>query len=137
MLEPEIKKDELISDKMVRQFSILLFLLSIALIVYSISIKANPNAFLILFLLGILGIIYPNFNRPLFFLLFVLIKPIGHFLGHFLLVVIYYLVLTPLAIIFRLAGRDVLKIKRPQTQSYWETINQSSNKLVYLRQYQK
>ena len=51
---------------------------------------------------------------------------IGHVLGiintYVLLTVFYCLILTPLGLLMRLFGKDILKLKRSDSQlSYWET----------------
>ena len=59
-------------------------------------------------LIGVPGLIRPNSIRPVYLGAIALTKPIGHVLGLVLLAVIYYGVMTPLALVFRLAGRDGL-----------------------------
>ena len=77
------------------------------------------------------------FSIAFILLLFTLIKPvwltplrivwdkIGHILGiintYVLLTVFYVLILTPLGLLMRLFGKDILKLKHPPAQStYWE-----------------
>lgn len=36
-----------------------------------------------------------------------------------LLAAVYYTVFTPLALVFRLIGRDALRLRRRQCESYW------------------
>lgn len=47
----------------------------------------------------------------------------GHLLGHVnsrvILALIYFLVITPLALLFRVTGRDLLRLKRVRQESYW------------------
>jgi hypothetical protein len=59
-------------------------------------------------------------TRLLFGALLIVAFPIGFVLSHVLMVLIYLLVITPIALIFRLIGRDVLgrKLDSKQT-SYW------------------
>jgi hypothetical protein len=45
----------------------------------------------------------------------------SQFIGHVVLAVLFFLVVTPLGFILRLAGKDPLQIKRPQdTSTYWK-----------------
>ncbi len=48
---------------------------------------------------------------------------LGHWLGvintHTLLAVAFFFVITPLALLFRLAGRDALRLKLRPAPSYW------------------
>ena len=70
---------------------------------------------LLLFQIGVTGV-----SRALFIVLSVAFVPIGFVLSHILLAGVYYLVLTPIALVFRLTGRDVIGKKLdPNATSYW------------------
>ena len=59
-------------------------------------------------------------SRVLFVGLTILFVPIGFLISHVLLAAVYYLVLTPIALVFRLTGRDVIGKKLdPNAKSYW------------------
>lgn len=49
---------------------------------------------------------------------------IGHVLGiinnHLLLAIIFFIFITPLALFFRLTGRDALHMKQKKATSYWQ-----------------
>jgi len=58
--------------------------------------------------------------RALFQLLTLLAFPIGFVLSHVLMALIYYLVMTPIGLVFRLIGRDAMGRKPdPKLKSYW------------------
>lgn len=62
--------------------------------------------------------------------------PIGFLISHLALAVIYYLVFTPVALVFRFRGRDALKRKfDSQADSYWEAYNPDRGPARYLRQF--
>jgi hypothetical protein len=46
--------------------------------------------------------------------------PIGWLVSHGLLAVIYYLVITPIGLVFRLFGRDPLQRRFDPADSYWQ-----------------
>ena len=50
---------------------------------------------------------------------------LGHLLGYVntrvILALVYFLVITPVALLFRLLGRDALRLKRVKGTSYWRT----------------
>ena len=70
---------------------------------------------LLLFLIGV-----PFLSRALYIGLSVAFIPIGFVLSHVLLAGGYYLVLTPIALVFRLTGRDVIGKKLDaNAKSYW------------------
>jgi hypothetical protein len=46
---------------------------------------------------------------------------VGQFMGQILLVLFFFLVLTPLGLALRLAGKDLLRLKRDRSaSSYWQ-----------------
>lgn len=70
---------------------------------------------LALFLLGVKVV-----TRWLFVGLMVLAFPIGFVLSQVLMAAIYYLVMTPIGLVFRLIGRDAMGRKLdPKMASYW------------------
>jgi hypothetical protein len=53
---------------------------------------------------------------------------VGQFVGRILLTIIFLLVVTPLGLILRLLGKDLLRLKRdPSAQTYWQPAKQSDN----------
>jgi hypothetical protein len=61
-------------------------------------------------------------------------EKIGHILGiintYVLLTIFYLVILTPLSLIMRLFGKDILKLKRSSAQStYWETATMDESKM--------
>jgi hypothetical protein len=88
-------------------------------------------------LVGVQGLIRPNAIRPIYLLAMALTKPIGHVIGGALLAIVYYGVITPLAVAFRVAGRDGLGRFRSNSESYWVDRLPSNDVRRYLRQYQR
>jgi hypothetical protein len=70
--------------------------------------------------LGVFAAGVTSLTRWLFVGLSLVALPIGFVISQVLMAVIYYLVMTPIGLVFRLIGRDVLgrKIDR-QRASYW------------------
>ena len=70
---------------------------------------------LLLFLAGI--------RKPthwLYVVLMVVVYPLGFVLSHVLIALIYYVVVTPIALVFRAMGRDILgKQLDPRAKTYW------------------
>ena len=60
--------------------------------------------------------------------------PIGWLVSNVLLRVIFYAVLTPIGVFFRLTGRDALQLKKPNTDSYWTPHTQRRDQASYFRQ---
>jgi hypothetical protein len=86
--------------------------------------------------LGVPGLFRPAVVAPVFMGSMALTRPIGHAVSFVLLGLLYYGLVTPLATVFRLAGRDALVRRRPDSQSYWSTKTRPADVTRYLRQYQ-
>lgn len=68
----------------------------------------------------ILGIFAPSAIKPIYFIF----KKIGSFIGNIvtglILAIVFYIVLTPIALIARLFGKDFLDIKwKKKSNTYW------------------
>lgn len=70
---------------------------------------------LVLFVAGV-----PALSRALWVALTLIAFPIGFVVSMLLMALIYYLVVTPIGLVFRLIGRDVMgKRLDPKASSYW------------------
>lgn len=69
---------------------------------------------------GLLGLLRPGWLRWIFVSWTVLAFPIGWTISLVMLAVMYYGLFTPIALAFRLIGRDALqRTRKPATESYW------------------
>lgn len=82
------------------------------------------------------AVVAPRANRPLYVGLTVVSFPIGFVVSHVIMAVLFFLVLTPVALIMRAVGRDVLqrRTQRPPA-SYWWPVEPPSGKSQYFRQF--
>lgn len=87
-------------------------------------------------LLRLTGLVAPMRLRPVFLGLTLAAWPIGWLVSHLVLALVYYGVVTPIALAMRLAGRDPLSRRAdPQAVSYWEPVRTEPGLEQYLRQY--
>ncbi len=126
------------SDRMLRQFAALgavgLACLAVGL---ALGREAGTAALVVLglaALVGLLGLAYPGALRPVFVGWMVLVFPVGWLISHLLLALLFYAVFTPLGIVFRLAGRDVLNRRRPGGETYWQPRPAAPDVRGYFRQ---
>ncbi|MGF1581199.1 MAG: SxtJ family membrane protein [Gemmataceae bacterium] len=85
---------------------------------------------------GIVSVVAPSFLRFVFVGWMVLVFPVGWIVSRVLLGVIFYGVITPVSLFFRLVGRDALCRKQESgQQTYWTTRRQTEDVKRYLRQY--
>jgi hypothetical protein len=85
---------------------------------------------------GALAAMAPALLRPLYLLLTAISVPIGFVIGHAVLGAVFFGLITPVALIFRITGRDVLarRIDRGAA-SYWTLKQPVKNPIRYFRQF--
>jgi hypothetical protein len=140
MIDPKLREDRpRATDRVVRQFAALCILVFSSLALVDAYLRhRNGRALVFAFLaavLGPLGLIRPSAIRPVFATAIAVTSPIGWVVSRVLLGVIFYAVFTPIALLFRLKGRDTLHRRRNANAStYWQPRQQSSDPLKYLHQ---
>jgi hypothetical protein len=71
-------------------------------------------------LLVVVGLIWPTLLRPVFISAMVVTFPLGWLVSHLLLLALFFGLFTPLALVFRIFGRDALALRmRPEYKTYW------------------
>jgi hypothetical protein len=84
---------------------------------------------------GLLGMVRPAALRPVFVGLLVLTFPLNWLVSHLLLALVFYCLLTPLGLLFRLFGRDTLGRRfQPARESYWAAKPAADGPRSYFRQ---
>jgi len=86
--------------------------------------------------LAAIGLLRPQLVRPIFVGWMVAAWPIGWVMSHLLLAGVYYLLITPLGLVMRLAGRDKLEMRRDhQATTYWTPRPPTPKVSRYFRQF--
>jgi hypothetical protein len=106
-------------------------------------LQANPIVQLILGGLLVLGSVFailavmrPQALRGVFIGFSLVTMPIGMVVGEAALLLIYFAVLFPIAMLLRLLGRDALQRRLDRgTTSYWQDKTQPANAREYFRQF--
>ena len=71
-------------------------------------------------LAGLFSVVYPKANLPIYLGLSILAYQIGFVLSYVIMGTIFYLMLAPVGLFFRVTGRDPMKRRfEPETGSYW------------------
>jgi len=87
-------------------------------------------------IVGVLGLARPAWIRWIYVVWMVLVFPIGWVVSHLVLAVVYYLVLTPIALLVRWRRGDPLKRRiDPTASTYWTERRVDGNVSRYFRQY--
>jgi hypothetical protein len=114
------------------------WLLALALALVSIRVGGGPAALTLEALAAAaftVGTVWPAALRGPYLALALLTAPVGWVASRLLLVAVYYALLTPLALAFRLLGRDPLRRRfDPQATTYWQPRPAAPDRR-YLRQF--
>lgn len=116
----------------------LVFLTIVAWLVWRKSGSTTAAAVLVAVggVIAILGLTVPRAIRPVFIVLMVINYPIGWLMTHIVMAVIFYLVVTPLAVIMKLAGRDPMERRFDRSAStYWKPRSTETDPSRYFRQF--
>jgi hypothetical protein len=85
---------------------------------------------------AVLAAVAPALLRPLYVVLTILVFPIGLVVSYLVLGVMFFLVLTPLGLVFRLLRRDILGRRwDPSAPTYWVSRGPSTDTARYFRQF--
>lgn len=78
----------------------------------------------------------PPLKQPIFVGWLYLTYPIGFVVSHVILAGTYYLVLTPIGLMMRLAGKDPMqRTLEPDAATYWEPRKKIAARKRYFKQY--
>lgn len=88
-------------------------------------------------LFAFLSLIRPNMLRVPFVASIVATFPIGWVISNLVLFLLYFGLMTPLALAFRWSGRDLLNLKPPSEieTTFWSSKNIDRDKRSYFRQF--
>jgi hypothetical protein len=84
---------------------------------------------------GLSGLARPSLVRPIFTGWMIAAFPIGWTISKVVLGALFYLVFTPVGMLFRLVGRDALKLRRGPAASHWVERTGARSGKEYLRQF--
>jgi hypothetical protein len=112
-------------NKELRKFGIISLIASalIALLLYvlkGLGIQWAAAIFVVGLIIFVSSLISLKVTRCIYLCLILVTMPIGLVVSFILMAIFYFLLLTPLGLLFRLMGRDTLGRKYdPNTNSYW------------------
>jgi hypothetical protein len=87
-------------------------------------------------LLMVFGAVFPKALKPVYVVWMSLAIVLGFVVSNVLLTVFFFLVITPIGLVARLAGRDFLRLKLDrQAETYWQPRARKSAKSDYERQF--
>ena len=128
------------TDRMLRQFAGAWLVAFSGLAATQWLMRAHPRTAAALFgaalIVGVAGLLRPRAVRWLFVAATIAAFPIGWVVSQVMLLVLFVGVITPVALLFKLQGRDRLTRRRPEHQAtYWKPKATTADMRRYLRQY--
>ena len=74
-----------------------------------------------------LGLIIPIMLKPIYLLWMTFSVILGWFMTRLILSLLFYLVITPIGLVLRIAGKDLLELKKKENQgSFWNFRNRDT-----------
>src|SRR5262245_24512766 len=140
MIDPSLREDSPeFDDATLRQFAALWLAAVLGLAAFHGLYRGRPTLGMVLAGValagGLSGLVRPQSVRVLFAAAMGLAAPIGWVVSRVLLGALFYVVITPVALLFRLAGRDSLVRRADQNApTHWVPREQPSDPRQYLRQ---
>lgn len=87
-------------------------------------------------LLSATGYFFPHLMKPLYLTWMILFYPLRWLISYLLIVVVYYLVISPIGMALRFLGYDLIgRHFDQQNTSYWKTKQQGRKETDYFRQF--
>ena len=104
-----------------RSFGIIFFIVFLLISVWPIMDGQEPRVWslIISLIFLILGILNSKILTPLNLAWIKLGEILGRFIAPVVMAVIYFLIVTPIGLLMRIIGKDLLNIKFLQNSSYW------------------
>jgi hypothetical protein len=85
---------------------------------------------------GLFSLVIPAANRALYVALSLITYPIGFVVSHVVMAFIFFVIITPVGLLFRVLGRDPLHRKFDRSaESYWDPHVARKDKASYFKQF--
>lgn len=79
----------------------------------------------------LVSLLVPVAAKPFYWLWMTIALIMGSIMSRVVLTVIYFFVISPVALLFKILGRDQLRRKKPMLDTYWENHPEVSDKKSY------
>lgn len=119
MISNNVVRDTLPTERKFGLFVALVCLVIGGYLIYSSHLTFAGASVLVAFVFALAAFMAPNLLRPLNKAWFNLGMLLGVIVSPIMLGAMFFLLITPVALVTRLFGRDALKLRRRQVPSYW------------------
>ena len=114
-----------------RSFGIVFFIFFLIVSIYPL-IKGGEIriwSLIVALIFLILGIVDSNFLTPLNKIWFKFGIFLGNFVSPIIMGIVFFLVVTPISLILRLLGKDILNLKKNNKRTYWIDKSEPKSKM--------
>jgi hypothetical protein len=98
-----------------------------------------PQAALVFWIVAAIGFplyLVPRMTRPIYIIWMALALPVGWIVSHFILVVVFYCIVTPIALVMRFVGYDPMDRTFDRAAlTYWKVCESREEAAQYFKQY--
>lgn len=129
----KIEYQNLPSDRKFGLFFSIVFLITIFIFGDNVISFFEYLFFFLSLIFLILSLVYPVILRPLNYLWFLIGYILGKIISPIIIGIIFYIIITPISIVLFFIGRDELKIKLNNKNSYWIKRNDKEYELEDLK----
>ena len=100
--------------------------------------KEVGNASIVFWVIGVslaIAAFVPKLNRVAYLAVYLPTSIMGYVVSNVILTLMFFLVITPLGIILRLMGKDLLQQRRPKERAMWTPVKAEKTEESYYRQF--
>ena len=100
--------------------------------------KGIGTASIVLWSIGVflaVAAFVPGFGRIAYLGVYLPTSIIGYVVSNVLLALLFFIVITPLGLILRLMGKDLLQLRRPRERTGWMSVKEVKTEDSYYRQF--
>jgi hypothetical protein len=124
--------------KVLRQFAVLCLGIGGGVAAWRVTRGAvdwRTSVFGALALIGVIGVAWPAGIRWVYSGWMIAVFPIGWTISRLVIALMFFALFTPVALVFRVFGRDALRRRRQRADSLWMSRRRPDRTAAYLRQY--
>lgn len=114
-----------------RSFGIVFFIVFLIISLFPVLNEENPKiwSLAISFIFLILGLVNSNLLSPLNKIWFKFGLFLGNFISPIVMGIVFFFVVTPIGIMMRIAGKDLLNLKKINKKTYWIEKTETKSKM--------
>ena len=114
-----------------RSFGIVFFIVFLIISLFPVLNEENPKiwSLAISFIFLILGLVNSNLLSPLNKIWFKFGIFLGNFISPIVMGIVFFFVVTPIGIMMRIAGKDLLNLKKINKKTYWIEKTETKSKM--------